>query len=364
MFEIIATDGQARASRLTLHRGVCEGPFFMPVGTRGAARGITHPQLKEVGTQLLLANTYHLWLRPGHTNIAAFGGLPDFIGWDRPMLTDSGGFQVFSLAHLNTVTDSGVHFRSHIDGSKLFLTPTLSMEIQKALGADIVMAFDECPPYPCSERHLAQALARTTLWAQMCSAFPLHPFQKKFGIIQGGIDSVARLQSLEAITALPFDGYALGGLSVGEPTEAMVRVFQEIVPRMPEEKPRYVMGVGTPLDIVEAVATGVDMFDCVLPTRNGRNGTAFTWQGKLSIKSARYKEDATPLDPECASYPSGLSRRYLRHLLKVGEWNGSLLLAWHNVAFYHDFMKKMRDAIVGGYFQQFRQDIHQRYRAP
>lgn len=284
-------------------------------------------------------------------------GLHQFMNWPRPILTDSGGFQVFSLAPLNKVTDQGVHFQSHIDGHKLFLGPRESMQIQKTLGSDIVMAFDECSPLPCPKERLEKAMERTHAWAKVCRDFELQPHQNLFGIVQGGVDHELRKQSAIALSALDFEGYAIGGLSVGEPAEEMNAAISATVPYLPTDKPRYLMGVGTPRNIIEAVMRGVDMFDCVMPTRNARNGTAFTWGGKVNIKAGRYMEDFSPLDPETHSYTSQFSKAYLRHLINVEEITGLTLVTLQNLAFYLDFMDKIRQAIKEGTLQKLYERI-------
>lgn len=337
---------KARTGIIETAHGAIETPVFMPVGTRGAVKTVTHQHLIDLDTQIILGNTYHLMLRPGMEIIRAAGGLHRFISWDRPILTDSGGFQVFSLASLNTVTDSGVTFQSHIDGSRHFLGPKESMEIQKTLGSDIVMAFDECSPYPCERKELEQALERTHRWAKVCRDYDLQTHQNLFGIAQGGTDPELRRQSAIALAGLDFAGYAIGGLSVGEPAASMYAMIDASAPHLPWEKPRYLMGVGTPRNIIEAVMRGIDMFDCVMPTRNARNGTAFTWSGKVNIKAGRYADDFTPLDPETPSYTSRFTKAYIRHLINVDEITGLTLVTIQNIAFYLDFMSKIRQAIL------------------
>lgn len=336
---------KARVGKIETAHGIIETPIFMPVGTRGSVKTVTNSQLHDIETQIILGNTYHLMLRPGKEVIAKAGGLHKFMNWDKPILTDSGGFQVFSLSSLNKVTDEGVHFQSHIDGSKHFLGPIESMEIQKALGSDIVMVFDECVPYPCEKAKIEQSLEKTHRWAKICRDFQLQPHQNLFGIVQGGTDQTLRCQSAAALTAIDFEGFAIGGLSVGEPAEIMNSVLDYTVPCLPEAKPRYLMGVGTPRNLIEAVMRGVDMFDCVMPTRNARNGTAFTWHGKVQIKAGRYAEDFSPLDPELDCYTSQFSKAYIRHLINVDEMTGLTLVTIQNLAFYLDLMKKIRQAI-------------------
>jgi len=349
--------GEARLGKIETAHGPIETPIFMPVGTRGAVKTLTHAQLKGCGTQIILGNTYHLMLRPGMEIMTAAGGLHRFINWDRPILTDSGGFQVFSLSHLNKVTEEGVHFQSHLDGSRHFVGPQESMQIQKTLGSDIVMAFDECSPYPCERGRVEAALDRTTRWANRCRDFALQPHQNLFGIVQGGVHADLRKQSARELVPLGFEGYAIGGLSVGEPAEMMYEILDHTVQELPAEKPRYLMGVGTPRNLVEAVKRGVDMFDCVMPTRNARNGTAFTWAGKISIKAARYARDFTPLDPALDCYTSQFSKAYLRHLLNVDEITGLTLVSLQNVAFYLDFMQKRREAFRENRFEAFCQRV-------
>jgi queuine tRNA-ribosyltransferase len=339
---------KARLGRMETAHGVIETPIFMPVGTRGAVKTLTHQQLIDINAQIILGNTYHLMLRPGMDVIEAAGGLHKFINWDRPILTDSGGFQVFSLANLNKITDAGVFFQSHIDGSKHFLGPDESMQIQKILGSDIVMAFDECSPYPCERSQLEKALERTHRWAERCRAFELKPHQSLFGIVQGGVYEDLRVQSAKCLSGIDFEGIAIGGLSVGEPAEMMNAMIDVVEPHLPKEKPRYLMGVGTPRNLIEAVMRGIDMFDCVMPTRNARNGTAFTWAGKINIKAARYAKDLSPLDPELDCYTSQFSKAYIRHLINVDEVTGLTLVSLNNLAFYLDFMDRIRQAILNG----------------
>jgi queuine tRNA-ribosyltransferase len=359
MFTLLKKDAssQARRGLINTAHGVIETPIFMPVGTRGAVKTLTNQQLLDVDAQIILGNTYHLMLRPGMEVMAAAGGLHAFMNWQRPILTDSGGFQVFSLEKLNKITDAGVQFSSHIDGAKCFIGPKESMNIQKILGSDIVMAFDECAPYPCERPKLEAALDRTHRWARICRDFELQPHQKLFGIVQGGVVPELRLQSANALVPMDFDGYAIGGLSVGEPAELMNAVLDGVIHALPEDRPRYLMGVGTPRNIIDAVMRGVDMFDCVMPTRNARNGTAFTWSGKLNIKAGRYAKDFTPMDPELDCYASQFSRAYIRHLLNVDEITGLTLVTIQNVAFYLDFMKQMRQAIDNDTLQTFYERI-------
>lgn len=346
-FTLKKTESSTRARLGTLEtaHGVIQTPVFMPVGTRGAVKTLTNQHLIDIGASIILGNTYHLMLRPGSEIIKKAGGLHGFMNWNRPILTDSGGFQVFSLSDLNKITEEGVFFQSHIDGSRHFLGPIESMQIQEALGSDIVMAFDECAPYPCERKKSEEAVERTYRWAQTCRNFTLQPHQNLFGIVQGGVHADLRQQSADSLTPLNFDGYAIGGLSVGEPAALMNDVIDHTIPHLPEQKPRYLMGVGTPRNIIEAVRRGVDMFDCVMPTRNARNGTAFTWSGKIIIKAGRYAEDFSPLDPELDCYTSKFSKAYIRHLLNVDEITGLTLVSLQNLAFYLDFMRQLRQAI-------------------
>ena len=383
-FEIIARDGEARVGIINTRRGAIETPVFMPVGTAGTVKGIRFEALEDpdLDARIILGNTYHLWLRPGIEVIKACGGLHKFIGWDRAMLTDSGGFQVWSLAEIRKVTEEGTEFRSHIDGALCFLSPEISMEVQAALGAEIAMAFDECPPgqieYDAARRSMeltvrwakrskeafdATQASRTNLSlsnnADVASALP--ETQALFGIIQGAAHVDLRRESLERTVEIGFDGYAIGGLSVGEEKPVMFDIIEDIAPRMPDDKPRYLMGVGTPEDLIEGVARGVDMFDCVLPTRNGRNGQAFTSHGKLNIKNARYTVDQRPLDEACdCSVCQRHSRAFIRHLYLAGEMLASILLTHHNLAFFLDTMKRVRQAIRSGQFAKFRREFTER----
>jgi len=339
------TSTKARLGRIETAHGAIETPIFMPVGTRASVKTLTNQQLKDIHSQIILGNTYHLMLRPGTEIIQKAGGLHRFMNWDLPILTDSGGFQVFSLSGMNKITEEGVYFQSHIDGSKHFLGPDESMQVQKILGSDIVMAFDECSPYPCEKPRVEKAMERTHRWAKRCRDYDLQSHQSLFGIVQGGVYHDLRAQSADAITKMGFDGYAIGGLSVGEPAELMNATLEATEPFMPKDKPRYLMGVGTPRNLIEAVMRGIDMFDCVMPTRNARNGTAFTWAGKISIKAGRYADDFSPLDPELSCYTSQFSKAYIRHLLNVDEVTGLTLVTLQNLAFYLDFMQKLRDSI-------------------
>ncbi len=354
-------DSQARRGTLVTRRGVVETPAFMPVGTQGTVKGMLPEQLKEVGAQIILGNTYHLYLRPGHERLARFGGLHRFMNWDRPILTDSGGFQVFSLGDLRKIDEDGVRFQSHLDGSAHVLTPELSIAIQEALGSDIMMVFDECIPHPATREYIATSTARSTRWAARSKRARTDHSAALFGIVQGGMEYDLRRQSAEALLDIGFDGYALGGLSVGESAEIMYQVMEWTLPLLPQASPRYVMGVGTPENLVEAVSRGADMFDCVMPTRNARNGVLFTGFGRLSIKQARYAEDLDPVDPHCDCYVCrNYSRAYLRHLYQSNEILASVLNTTHNLYYYLQLMRQMRDAIATGGFMAFRDDFYRR----
>lgn len=352
---------QARLGTIETAHGAIDTPIFMPVGTRGAVKTLTTKQLYEIDASIILGNTYHLMLKPGVEILEKAGGLHSFMRWDRPILTDSGGFQVFSLSSLNKITEEGVFFRSHIDGSKHFLGPVESMSIQKSIGSDIVMAFDECSPYPCERTELIKAMERTHRWAKICRDYPLSPHQALFGIVQGGVHADLRQQSAQALTSIPFDGYAIGGLSVGEPAPLMYSTLEHTIPFLPEEKPRYLMGVGTPRNLIESVMRGIDMFDCVMPTRNARNGTAYTWQGKVVIKAGRYADDMSPLDPELDCEASKYSKAYVRHLLNVDEITGLTLISMQNLSFYLDFMRQLRQSIKEGTLLSFYERICKLY---
>jgi queuine tRNA-ribosyltransferase len=362
-FQLLKEDAhsKARLGRIETSHGVIETPIFMPVGTRGAVKTLTNNQLFDVKAQIILGNTYHLMLRPGMEIMEKAGGLHQFMNWPKPILTDSGGFQVFSLSSLNKVTDKGVFFQSHIDGSRYFLGPEESMSIQKIIGADIVMAFDECSSYPAEKDQILKAMNRTCKWGKVCRNYELKPYQSLFGITQGGMFDDLRIQSTKDLVAMDFDGYAIGGLSVGEPAEMMNAMIDVSEPYLPKQKPRYLMGVGTPRNIIEAVMRGIDMFDCVLPTRNARNGTAFTWSGKISIKAGKYADDFTPLDANLNCYTSQFSKAYLRHLLNVDEVTGLTLVTMQSLAFYLDFMDKIREAIQKDTLGEFYQRICEIY---
>jgi queuine tRNA-ribosyltransferase len=340
-----------------------ETPTFMPVGTVGSVKAVSTDDLRRMGAQIILGNTYHLYLRPGHERVERLGELQKFMHWDGPMLTDSGGFQVFSLSGLNKITDHGVTFQSHIDGSKHLFTPELSMEIQRSLGSNIVMAFDQCPPFPATPEWVKQAMKRTVDWARRGLDVPLKPHQARFGIFQGGLDVELRRKSISDLSGLPFDGFALGGFAIGEPMEMMHQVVRHVAPWMPDEKPRYLMGVGRPEDLVEAVRAGVDMFDCVMPTRNARNGQLFTSLGRVNIKNARYQDDDSALDPNCRCETCrNYSRAYLRHLFVSGEMLSARLNTIHNLTFYLDLMRAMRAAILRGDFEDWVKDFYSQFR--
>jgi queuine tRNA-ribosyltransferase len=361
-FQVVAQDGQARAARLLTAHGPIETPVFMPVGTKATVKSMLPEELRDIGAQIILGNTYHLHLRPGEETIQRLGGLHQFMNWHQPILTDSGGFQVFSLSGLNKVTEEGVHFKSHLDGTSYFITPEKSMAIQMALGADIVMAFDECLPHPSPREKILQSMDLTLRWLRRSQEAMTRTKSLLFGIAQGGLELDLRLRSLEQVTSVDLPGYALGGFSVGEPIHLMHGLVREVAPRMPAHKPRYLMGVGTPLDLITAVDAGIDMFDCVLPTRVARNGTLFTSQGRVSIKRAEFKEDPGPLDPRCDCYTCRTySRAYLRHLFLAGEILSSRLNTIHNLHFYLNLMRQARAAIQQGAWAPFRDDCLSRF---
>ena len=364
-YELIKKTGNARAGIITTPHGTIETPVFMPVGTQGTVKGMTKEELVELGSEIILGNTYHLHLRPGDDLVARFGGLHEFSRWEKPILTDSGGFQVFSLGHLRKITEEGVAFSSHLDGSKRFLSPEKSIEIQNNLGSDIVMLFDECPPGMSSKEYLIPSIERTARWAKRCIDAHKRPEEQGlFAIVQGGIYEELREKSLESLTAMDehFSGYAMGGLAVGEPREDMYRILNHITPKFPENKPRYLMGVGEPLDMLEAVETGIDMMDCVQPTRIGRHGTVFTKYGRLVVKNAVYSEDDRPLDEGCDCYVCrNYSRGYIRHLLKAGEILGQRLTTYHNLYFLVHLMKNARKAILEERFTEFKAEFIKNY---
>ena len=360
MFELLQTDpsSRARLGRLTTLRGSIDTPAFMPVGTQGSVKALDPRELREMGTQIILGNTYHLHIRPGLEIISAGGGLHKFINWPHPILTDSGGFQVFSLAKIRKIKPHGVEFRSHLDGSLLFLGPKEAMQIQRALGSDIAMVFDDCPPHPSAPRELRAAVERTIRWAGECRAQPRAPGQLVFGIVQGGSDAALRESCARELVALDFDGYAIGGVSVGEPEPEMMKAIEFTEPFLPPGKARYAMGLGTPAQLVELVARGVDMFDCVLPTRVARNGTAFTAKGAVSVKAGFNKADFRPIEEGCPCYACRhFSRAYLRHLLNVNEILGLRMVSVHNSHMYLRLMADIRAAIAAGNFAEFRREF-------
>jgi queuine tRNA-ribosyltransferase len=372
-FEVTHTDGAARRGRMHTAHGIVETPAFMPVGTQGAVKGVTHRDLESLGAEILLSNTYHLYLRPGDDLIARLGGLHRFIGWTRPILTDSGGYQVFSLAARRTIDEQGAHFKSHLDGSAHLLTPEKATDIQAQLGSDIAMVLDECLAHPADEDAARQSMQRTLRWA--CRArdrflalrdglvpgvVVSNRGQAQFGIVQGSVFPGLREESARQTVEIGFEAYAIGGLSVGEPADVMYDMVARATPYLPPERPRYLMGTGTPADLVESVARGVDLFDCVLPTRNARNGQLFTSEGRLNIKNARYADDQRPPDPACSCYTCRTcSRAYLRHLYMANEINAATLNTLHNLNFYLDTLRRIRDAIVFGRFEDFRLAFHQ-----
>jgi queuine tRNA-ribosyltransferase len=355
-YELTRTDGNARLGKIHTGRGVINTPAFIPVGTLATVKSMNVEEMKEMGAEIILSNTYHLYLRPGHKIIKKLGGLHKFMNWDGPILTDSGGFQVFSLSPLRNISDEGVTFRSHLDGSTHFLTPELAMEIQGALGSDIAMAFDECTPYPATREYALKSLQLTTRWAERCLKAKSEG-QALFAIVQGGVYKDLRKQSAEELMAMDFNGYALGGLSVGEPKELMYEMVNYTTPLLPEDKTRYLMGIGDLNDVLEAVSAGIDIFDCVMPTRNARNGTLFTSRGRISIKREEFKDDPSPLDPECSCYTCrNYSKGYLRHLFMSREILSMRLNTCHNLHFYLDFFRKMREAISNNKFENFRKE--------
>lgn len=357
-FTLHKTDTKTRARRGTVHlaHGEVQTPAFMPVGTYGTVKGMLPRDIHAIGADIILGNTFHLWLRPTTSVIDEFGGLHEFIGWDKPILTDSGGFQVFSLGAMRKITEEGVHFRSPVDGSKVFLSPEISMQIQHSLNSDIVMQFDECTPYPATYTDAEKSLELSLRWGQRCldEHHKLGNKNALFGIVQGSMYEDLRMQSLTALIDMPFDGYAIGGLSVGEPKDEMIKVLNYLPNRMPADKPRYLMGVGTPSDIVEAVRRGVDMFDCVMPTRNARNGHLFTSTGAVKIKNAVHRHDKNPLDGECDCYTcQNFSRAYLHHLHKCGEMLSAQLNTIHNLRYYQNLMKGIRESLENETFDEF-----------
>lgn len=361
-FKVHRTAGNARRATLMTAHGPIQTPVFMAVGTKATVKAMTPEELKECGTQVVLGNTYHLHLRPGEKTIAKMGGLHKFMNWHGPILTDSGGFQVFSLSQLRNMSEEGVEFRSHLDGAKHFISPEKSMEIQMDLGSDIIMAFDECLQYPATDEEIEKSMALTYRWLLRSKAAMTRKESLLFGIVQGGLSLKHRMQSMEQICSVDLPGYALGGFSVGEPIHLMHELLPHVAPKMPANKPRYLMGVGTPTDLIIAIDSGIDMFDCVMPTRVARNGTIYTWQGKVSIKRSEYKEDPSPLDPECDCYTcTNYTKSYLRHLFLSGEILGSRLNTIHNIHFYMKLMEKAREAIAEGRWEAFRDDCLTRF---
>jgi queuine tRNA-ribosyltransferase len=363
-FELLTTDrsSKARLGRLSTAHGVVDTPVFMSVGTQGSVKAIDPRELEEMGTQIILGNTYHLNIRPGMEIIRAAGGLHKFINWERPILTDSGGFQVFSLASIRKIQEHGVEFRSHLDGSLLFLGPKEAMGIQRELGSDIAMVFDDCPPHTSTPREMRSAVERTIRWAAECREQPRAAGQLVFAIVQGGISPSLRTECAKALVHLDFDGYAIGGVSVGEPEPEMMKAVEITEPLLPGDRPRYAMGLGTPAQLVELVARGVDMFDCVLPTRVARNGTAFTRKGSISIKAGAYKSDFRPIEEGCDCFACRrFSRAYLRHLLNVGEILGLRMLSIHNTRMYLRVMEEVRTAITAGTFAEYRREFAANY---
>lgn len=348
-FEVLAESGDARRGRFRTPRATIETPVFMPVGTQAAVKTQTPAEVEATGARIILANTYHLWLRPGAELIDRLGGAPRFMGWDHAMLTDSGGFQIFSLAKLRKIEEEGVSFRSHLDGRKLLMTPEESMRVQRLLRSDVAMLLDICPPGAAPEEEIREAIRITNLWADRCLKTEPYEGQARFGIVQGGTYEHLRLEHLDHIASLPVDGVALGGFSVGEPVERMYELLEVIGPRMPKDRPRYLMGVGTPIDLIIAMGAGIDLFDCVLPTRNARNGQALTFRGRVNLKQARHAEDESPLEEGCACDAcQRYTRAYLRHLMKAGEQLGGRLLTQHNLHFYGELTRRARSAIEAG----------------
>lgn len=365
-YELLHQDAKTGARRGVVHtpHGDIQTPVFMPVGTQATVKSMTPEELKEeVGAQIILSNTYHLYLRPGDELVKEAGGLHNFMRWDRPILTDCGGFQVFSLSDLRKITEEGVEFKSHLDGSKHLFTPEKVMQIQENLGADIIMSFDECVEYPASYEYTKQSMERTTRWAERCKAAHKNiDTQSLFGIIQGGFYEDLRQKSAEDLIALDFPGYAIGGISVGEPKEEFLKMLYYTTPLMPEGKPRYLMGVGTPDYLIEAAVAGIDMCDCVLPTRIARNGTAMTWNGKVVVRNATYERDFTPLDPECDCYTcKNYTRAYIRHLVKTQEILGIRLLSIHNLRFLTKLMERVRIEIENDHLLEFREEFYKKY---
>ncbi len=359
-FDLLATDGGARRGQLHLAHGTVQTPAFMPVGTYGTVKAMSPSELTDIGFEMVLSNTFHLWLRPGLEVIEQFGGLHRFMGWDKPILTDSGGFQVFSLGKLRKITEDGVKFASPINGDKLFLTPEISMQIQRTLNSDIVMIFDECTPYPATESEASDSMRMSLRWAARSKAAHAGNPNALYGIVQGGMYEPLRDESARELIAMDFDGYAIGGLSVGEPKDDMARILAHTAPQLPADKPRYLMGVGTPSDLVAAVAQGIDQFDCVLPTRNARHGILFTRRGEMRIRNARWKLDTAPIDDECTCHTCAhFSRAYVHHLIRANEILGARLATIHNLHYYHRLMAGMRAAIEAGRFAEFTLQFHE-----
>lgn len=359
-FSVSTTDGEARRGCMSFARGEVQTPAFMPVGTYGSVKGLSPLQIADTGAEILLGNTFHLMLRPGTETIQKHGDLHDFMAWDKPILTDSGGFQVFSLGDLRKISEEGVEFRSPIDGDKVFLSPEKAIEIQRELGSDIVMAFDECTPYPATETEARESMELSMRWAQRCKNAHDNNQGALFGIVQGGMYPNLRKESLDALKSIGFDGYAIGGLSVGEPKDEMMLVLDEIANLLPADSPRYLMGVGTPSDLVEAVSRGIDMFDCVMPTRNARNAHIFTSEGVLKLRNARFKDDLAPLDKNCDCYTcKNFSRSYLHHMDKCKEMLGGQLNTIHNLHYYQSLMADLRSAIEQGKLAAFRNDFYE-----
>ena len=365
MFQLLKTDdrSKARRGRLTTAHGVIETPAFMPVGTQGSVKAVSPRELREMKAQIILGNTYHLFVRPGMEVMRHFGGLHQFMNWDGPILTDSGGYQIFSLAKLRKISDEGVHFQNHLDGTPTFISPEIAMEIQHSLGSDIAMVLDECPPWPCERDYAARSLEMTIRWAARSKNAPHAEKQLIFGIVQGATFHDLRRESAEALVQIGFDGYAIGGVSVGEPEEEMMRAIENSEPFLPNDKPRYAMGLGTPPQMIEMIARGVDMFDCVLPTRLARNGTAFTATGSLNLKNAEFTMQKGPIEEGC-SCPTcrEFSRGYIRHLIKGEEILGLRLITLHNLHFYLELMNRARQAIENGAFAEFRREFVANYK--
>ncbi len=380
MFQVFHNDPdtKARTGELTTPHGVIQTPIFMPVGTQATVKTLHPAEVEELGAQVILGNTYHLWLRPGHETIKELGGLHKFAGWDKPILTDSGGFQVWSLAKLRKISEEGVTFRNHLDGSKMMLSPEVSMEIQSALGSDIAMLYDECPPYPCDRKYAEESTDLTTRWAKRCKEWHMQnkpaaggldraaseaQRQLQFGIVQGSVYADLRERSARALTDLDFDGYAVGGVSVGEPEVEMFRAIDNAVPFLPDNKPRYAMGLGTPPQILEMIGRGVDMFDCVHPTRCARHGQAFTLDGPINIKNGKFAKDPRTITEDCHPHLASFSRAYLRHLFKAGEILALRLLSFHNLHFYLNLTFNARKAIEEGRFTEYKNEFTERYNA-